>query len=257
MNPYHIIAIVLGGLFLLLLLILLGKAKIRIVCREKVRVVASVLGIPFTLVSDKEPQPQAPRDLARCLHPDKALRRELRKQRRESAKAWKKQLKDARKAEKKAAKKQKKKQLQQQSSQKAPTPNVKEKLEMVFSLLKQLYQHTSGKFRLHIRRMHISVATDNAADTAILYGVAVASASCILQWLQDHFIPIHRKEGSMQIQADYLSEKSHVDIDIVCSVRLYRAVGIGICMLMAYGKEKRLSYKKALRRTKAAKSNGK
>ena len=256
MNPFHIAAILLGGLVLLvLLLLLLGKAKIRIVCREKVRVVASVLGIRYTLVSDKEPKPHEPRDLSRCLNPDRALRRELRRQRRESAKAWKKQLRDQRKAEKKAAKKRKKKQLQKQSSQKKPTPNIKEKLEMIFSLLKQLYRHTNGKFRLYIRRMHIQVATDNAADTAVLYGVVVASASCILQWLQDHFIPIRRKEGSMQIRPDYLSEKSHADIDIVCSVRLYRVVGIALRMLIAYGKEKRLSHQKALRRAKASKSN--
>lgn len=254
MNPVLLTAIIFFGLILLLvLLLILGKAKIRIVCREKLRVVASVLGIRYTLISDKDPEAKKPRDLTRCLNPDRALRRELRRQRRESAKAWKKQLK----AQRKAAQKAEKKQLQKQNAKSVPAPNIKEKLEMIFALLKQLYRNTNGKFRLHIRRMHIRVASDNAADTAVLYGIIMASTSCILQWLQDHFIPILRKEGSMQIQADYLSEKPQVDIDMTCSIRLYRALGIVIRMMIAYGREKRLSYQKANRRTKKAMAKAK
>lgn len=247
MNPFLIIAAILGGLILLILLLLLiGKAKIRIVCKEKLRVVIYVFGIPFTLVSDKEPREKKTKDLSRCYNPDRALRRELRRQKKEAAKALKKQ----RKADRKAAQKAKKKQLKKQAQASKPTPNLQDKLEMVFSLLKQLYRHTNGKFRLHIRRMHLYVGTENAADTAILYGVILGSASCILQWLQNHFIPIRRKPGAMTVQPDYLSQKCYADIDIVCSVRLYRAVGIGTKMLMAYRKENQLANKKAKHRQK-------
>ena len=169
----------------------------------------------------------------------------------------KKQRKDARKAEKKAERKLRKKQLKQQNASQRPMPNLKDKLEMILALLKQLYRHTNGKFRLHIRRMHIYVGSDNAADTAVLYGVAMATTSCILQWLQDHFIPIRHKKGSVEIYPDYLSEKTNIDIDIVCSVRIYRALAIGIRMLFAYDKENRRSYQKALRRAKAARAKQK
>lgn len=248
MHPLLIVAAILGGLILLiLLLLLLGSAKLRIVCREKIRVVVYVLGIPITLVSDKEPKEKKPRDLTRCHNPDRVLRRELRRQKREAAKAEKKR----RKAERRTQKKAKKKQVQKQARASKPTPNLRDKLEMILSLLKQLYRHTNGKFRLHVRKMHLWVGSDNAADTAVLYGVILASASCILEWLQLHFIPIRRKPGAMTVQPDYLSEKCYADIDIICSVRLYRAAGIGIKMLLAYRKENQIAHQKAKRRHKA------
>ena len=55
----------------------------------------------------------------------------------------------------------------------------------------------------------------------------------------------------MTVQPDYLSQKCYADIDIICSVRLYRAIGIGTKMLMAYRKESRLANKKAKRRQKS------
>ena len=93
------LAIVLGLILLLLLLILLGRAKIRIICQGKIRVIASIYGIRFTLYSDR---PKKKRLVHRCDDPDKILARELRRQKR----ALKKKQK---KLEKKLKKKQTKK----------------------------------------------------------------------------------------------------------------------------------------------------
>lgn len=231
--------IALAVVALLVLVILFGTAKIRIVCREKLRIVASVCGIRFTLVSDKEPKKKEPRNLSECRNPEAVLRRELKRQQKEARRAERKRLK----AEKKAAKKAKKKALN--AEQHAATPNLKENLQMITALLKKLYSLTRGKIRIRVRRMHITVGAEDAAKTAILYGVAVQSASYILNLIEEKFNHIHRKDGEMSVEPDYLSGESHADIDIACSVKLHRIISIALGMLLSYNKEKNIAYRKA------------
>ena len=242
MNPLTLILWILGGILLLILLVILfGSARIRIVCREKVRVVLYVCGIPITLVSDKPKKKDLPKELKDCKNPEEILKREKRRLQKAEKKAAKKEEKKKQKAALKAQKKKKHQKQHQEGKkkQKDPSkPTLSENLSMIFALLKKLYQATNGKFRLRVRRLHILVGTDDAAKTAILYGATVQSVSYILQWLQTHFIPIRRSPGAMTIDADFVSGKTSADIDLFCSLKIRRAIVIAIRMLMAYLKEK-------------------
>lgn len=245
MHPLLIVLLALGGLLLLILLLLMfGHAKIRIRCKEKLRVTVHVCGIPYTLVSDKDPKERDARDLSRCYNPDAALRRELRRQKRLAKKAEKKRLR----AKAKAARRAEKKKNLAAKHVKKPTPNLKEKLDMILALLQKLYAQTQGKLTLKVKRMHLFVGTEDAAQTALLYAVILQSATFLLQWIQTHFMRIKRREGAMIIQPDYTSGKTHADIDIICSIRLIRAVKLGLSMLFAYQKEKSLANRRAKRR---------
>ena len=240
--------IVLGIVALLALLLIFGTAKIRIVCQEKLRVVASVCGIRFTLISDKEDPPKKEaKNLARCRNPDALLKKELRRQQKEAAKAERRR----KRAEKKAARKAKKKQLAAATGKAAPTPNLKENLDMILALLKKLYRETRGKIRIRFRKMHITVGTEDAAKTAILYGVIMQSAAYLLQFVESNFTHIERHDGDMTVEPDYLSTQCRADIDIICSVKLRRAIKIGIGMLFAYRNEKSKAEQKAARRLRA------
>lgn len=253
MNPLQLILAILGGLLgLILLLILFGSVKIRIVCKDKVRVVLYACGIPITLVSDKPKKKDLPQELKDCKNPDAILGREKKKYLKAQKKAAKKQEK---KKQKNAAKAQRKKQhKREKKKEKDPSkPTLSENLAMIFALLKRLYQVTNGKFRLRVYRLHILVGTDDAAKTAILYGATVQSVSYILQWLQTHFIPIRRDEGDMTIDADFVRCKTSADIDLCCSLKIRRAIVIGSKMLMAYLKEKQILDQKIKERLEEAK----
>ena len=235
----------------LLLLLLVGNAKLRITCNQKVTVVISVFGFSFRLFPRKQEQEEAAsRNLARCRNPERVLRKELRRQRREIAKACKKKQKAAKKAARKQAKKEQKKALA--STQ--PKPNLIDNLSMISALIQKLYEMTHGKLKVRVRKMHISVATGDAAKTAILYGAVLQSASYLLQLIQTHFIEIERKPGAMEIFADYLSDRSHVDIDLVFRIRLIRAARIAIGVLRAYDCEKDLALAKAKQREELKKA---
>ena len=237
--------IVLAIIAFLALLILFGSASIRIVCKEKLRVVASVCGIRFTLISDKEPKKKPPKDFERCRDPEKALRKELKRQRKLAEKAERKRLR----AEKKAAKR-KKQHETDQTGQKLPTPKLKENLEMILALLKKLYSLTAGRLHIRVRKMQIEVGSDDAASTAILYGVILQSASYVLNFIETCFNHIDRRDGEMQITPNYTSGHCSADIDIACSIKLRRAIKLAVGMLLSYNKEKAIARKKAAIRQK-------
>jgi len=249
MHPLLIVLLAIGGLILLLLLLLLfGSASVRLTCTtKKPRVVVSVLGIRFTVLSDRDPD-EATTDLSQCRNPKRVLARELRRQKKLAAKAEEKKRRAALKAAEKAKKKKEKKAL----AATRPSPNLKENLDMVLALLKKLYAVTRGKMKVRVKQLLVSVATGDAAKTAILYGSVVASVAAIIEFIERKFTRIHRRSGEMQVSADYLSSKSHVEIDIICSIRLYRAAFIGISMLLAWKRERNAALKKARVRTEKA-----
>lgn len=248
MHPLLIVLLCIGGLILLLLLLLLlGVAKVRITCTKKPRVVVSVLGIRYTVLSDKDPE-EAKTDLSRCRNPKRALKREERRQKRLAAKAEKKKRRAAEKAAEKARKKKQKKAL----AATRPSPNLKENLDMILALLKKLYEVTRGRMHVRVKRLLISVGTEDAAKTAVLYGATVASVASIIGFIDQKFTRIRRRSGEMQVRADYLSGKTHAEIDIICSIRLFRALVIGVTMLLAWKRERATALEKAATRAELA-----
>ena len=132
---------------------------------------------------------------------------------------------------------------------KGPSPNLKENLDVILALLKKLYERTHGKVKIRVRRMHILVGTDDAAKTAITYGVILQSASYILSFIEQKFTHIAYREGDISIAPDYVSGHMSADIDITASIKIRRAIRLGLAILLAYFKESRAAKQKALLRT--------
>ena len=115
-----------------------------------------------------------------------------------------------------------------------PKPSVSDRIGMVTALIKRLYRVSRGKMHVRIKRLYVAVATDDAAKTAILYGVAVQGVSYLTAWAEEHLVHLERDEEAVAVMPDYLSDKTRLDIDIVCSIHLSAALGIGIRMLISY-----------------------
>lgn len=244
-----ILGIVLGIILLLLLTVLFGRAKLHITCQGKLRVVASILGIRFTLYSDK-PKKKKQRLLHRCDDPDRVLARELRRQKRRLRKQERKLRRKLRRQVKKKTK---------QFKRGQPDPNIIENLQMIQELLKKLYKLTKGAVKIKVRRMHVYIGTEDAAKTAVTYGVVVQTAACLLEFIDTFFAKIRRKDGSMKIVPNYLSETTTSDIDISISIGLRKAISIGLGMYTSYKSERREALKKARARValKEARKNSK
>ncbi|MBR3893772.1 MAG: DUF2953 domain-containing protein [Clostridia bacterium] len=213
-----IIAVILS---LIVLLLLFGRVKIHILSREKVKIVISVLGIRIISFSN-EKKKQKTKSLSRCRHPDRVLKRELRKRRKAARAAMKKREKAKRKALKK-------RQKREQNNAPVTTPTLRENISTVFLLLKKILNLSRGKLALRVRRLRISVGSDDAAKTAILYGVISQSTAYLLEWAEHNFSKV-RCSDEIDIVPDYLSPRCHADIDLICSFGII----VGIRMLIAH-----------------------
>jgi hypothetical protein len=172
-------------------------------------------------------------------------------------KELKKQMKAAKKAEQKRLKALKKKQKKKAriASGKQVAPNLKENLDMILALLKRLYEVTRGRIGINFRKMHLRVASGDAAKTAILYGVIVQSVSYILNFVEEKFTHVKRSPGAMSVEPDYTATQSGAEIDLICKVKIRHAISIAVSMLMAYTKEHGRACRKAMLRQKENRKN--
>ncbi|MBQ3014464.1 MAG: hypothetical protein IJD75_04950 [Clostridia bacterium] len=234
------ILIILGVILVSAVLIFFfGNAKLRVISRDQIRVVASICGISFTIYPDKKDAPKKPRNLARCRNPEAVLRRELKRQQRAKEKAERKKEKAAKRAAKRA---EKKIGIPQKY---CPVPNLKENLEMILALLKKFYHKTRGKIRIKVNKLHIRVSADEAAHTAILYGVVAQLVYRIVAYVEDNYTAIERRDGDLSVDPDYTSSECSAEVDVVFSAKIWRAIFIFVDMVNAYDAEKKIAYRKA------------
>lgn len=244
MNGLLIALSIIGGILILLLLALFfGSVRVRLSFDGTVTVSVSVFGIRKRLFPRAAPN-KSLRDVADCRNPERLLRKEEKKRQKAAAKALKKERK----------RKKKKDGTAKPAQKPAPAPNLKENLDMVFALLKRAYALTKGKVGIEFRKMHLFVATKDAAQTAILYGIILQASSYLLQWVENHFHHIARKEGAVTVEPDFLSETPSAELDIRLSVRLFRAIGIGFGMFRAYLAERKRARHRAAKRMSGTKA---
>ena len=249
--------IILAILAFLLVVILFGTVKVRILYRDRIKLKVGLWCFAFTVISDKPKKEKEPAPLKSCKNPEKVLKKELKRQEKEKARAAKKAEKKAKKkkikAQKKLEKKRKRKLEKEREAEtgiKKVKPNVKENLEMILTLLKKLYAVTKGKFKIRLRRMYIAVGTGDAAKTAIQYGIIVQSASYLLNFLNEFLFPIKKHEGEVNVYPDYTASKTTVDVDITCSFKIRSLIAIGASMALTFLSARTRALKKAALREK-------
>ena len=160
--------------------------------------------------------------------------------------------KAAKKASKKAAKAKKEKHLFSPKKEKT----FAEKIIFVRAISAVLIRKTHKHLRMHAARLHVRVATGDAAKTAILYGVVCQSLSYLLA-LFDRVTKLKAVIPDVSVTADYLSEKPSADIRLVFSLRVWGALAIIFSAAIAFirTKIKRSHHKKQEKRV-AAKAAG-
>ena len=232
MHWWIIVLIVLGSLFLLLFFLLLfGRARIRITLKEKLGVSVRILFFRKRIF----PNPQEELlDPASCKHPEKLLEKEERRRRKKLEQAKKKRQKQPAKEEGAGAP--------------APKPNLVENLGMISSLIKKAYALTKGRIGIRFYRMHLSIGTGDAAETAICYGVAVQSVSLLLEWIDTHYNRIRRDPGAFRIEANFVDSATHADVDLELSVGLLSALRIGLSAWNVWKTEHEVRDRKAAAR---------
>ena len=133
-----------------------------------------------------------------------------------------------------------------------PSLDVKAKIGIVWDLLKALKNGIRGKLCIHVRAMQIRIATGDAAKTAITYGAVVQSASMLLEWIDQNFAEIRRKDGSMEIIPDYLGSKTSFEVDIECGMRISQLILLALDLFNTYKESNAKAMRKARNKQQTA-----
>ena len=197
----HLIALyIIGGILLFFAFIASLRAEVLIAYSDEFALTVRVLGIPIKILPKKN---NAKYEAA---EKEKALKKAKKK-------AEKKKKKDAAKAKKKADK---------AAGKVKPKKPLSETIDMIRDLVAVFVGRFAKHLRIRIARLHIGVATGDAASTAILYGAIAPSVACIAALLDSTSTLRHPARTDVDIHADYLSEKMQIDIEIGFSICVWQ-----------------------------------
>ena len=162
------------------------------------------------------------------------------------------QKKSAKKAEKKAKKLQKRKK-EHRESEAAAKLRLRDKITLVRALCAALTRRTHKHLRLHAARLHVRVATGDAATTAIAYGAVSQSIAYLLASL-DQVTRLKAVEPDVGVQADFLGERSSIEANVTFSIRVWGALATAVPVIFSYLNKKR-TLKGARRKKQQQKSS--
>ncbi len=97
--------------------------------------------------------------------------------------------------------------------------SLRDELRLVRALLQTVVRRRKKWLRLHAARLHIRVATGDAAATAVLYGAVCQSLSYLLALL-DGVARVKAREPDVSVIADFEGERPSADVKIVLSLRV-------------------------------------
>ncbi len=214
-----VVLIVLGVLILLIAGVLLLRATVTIKYRDEVTLTLRVLFFNLRLLPAKEKKPPRLRDYTPA-----RFRRMLKKKRR---KAEKKRLKAKKKAEKKAAKKAlKKSQKQMPGHQSSKKRDLLENIELVKALVEVFCKRFAKHLRVTVARLKITVASDEAAKTAYMYGAVSQSVAYLTEVLDRITNLRYTNDAELGVLVDFSETKPTADIDISVSMRVWQLLDV-------------------------------
>lgn len=213
--------------FFALILLLRASLMFSVDDDMNIKLKVAVLGIPVFALPGKEKKPKRYHRSVRAM------------KRHEEKKAAK------------AAKKQTKKQTKKQSSPEKKgffesfrdSRPLSELIPDIMGYVKLLLGRLSKHLRIKIARLHITVATDDAAKTAILYGTVSQSVACFLEFLRINANTHYGFKPDVLVAADFASVKSHVNIRLRFSIGVWQVLDIALRLGWKYLKEKKLKKK--------------
>lgn len=161
---------------------------------------------------------------------EKAAQKEEKKRRREEEQAQKGKKTKKSKKVKKAAKKE----------DVAPTHKRKKSVLRDIRFLARavgiLLRKFGRRLSVKLKRLHLTVASDDAAKTAYLFG-ALSQATAYLLTSLDAFSRLSYRNKNVKVEADFLSETLSADIEILFSIRVGSLLSLAFSAVWLFVKE--------------------
>jgi hypothetical protein len=209
----HLIALyIIGGILLFFAFIASLRAEVLIAYSDELALTVIILGIPIKILPKKKKKVKLS---------DYSRKKRAKYEEAQKEQALKKSKKKAEKKKKKAAAAEKKK-AEKAAGKVKPKKPIGDTINMIKDLVAVAVTRFAKHLRIRIAKLHIGVATGDAASTAILYGTIAPTVACIAAYLDSTSTLRHPARSDVDIHADYLSEKMVIDIEIGFSICVWQ-----------------------------------
>ena len=130
-------------------------------------------------------------------------------------------------------------------------------IERITRLLQRIVDRLPGTLTLRARRIVVTVSTDDAAKTALLYGAISAAMSGLIEFVDRSVARVKcRGRDEVTVKADFVGGKTKADVDLILSARVIGALRILFVFLTSgNGKNKGKHKKKTQPKNGGAKTN--
>lgn len=105
-------------------------------------------------------------------------------------------------------------------------PDIVYILKFILNLLRTFAQHYAKKFKVRILRFNISVATGDAASTAILYGTASQATSYLIEFLDNNTALTIPRTAKINVVSDFCGDETQIDVKIEVFIHLRRVLSL-------------------------------
>ena len=130
--------------------------------------------------------------------------------------------------------------LQKKEKEKTEETSLRQKIRTVrlfLHILRELYRPVISAVRIRVYRLYAKVATEDAAKTAILYGVAAQGVAYLLELLEDH-TKTKIDDRYVGVYADFCDTETAFDVKIRFSASPLRLLLVGAKALLLLFKTK-------------------
>ena len=192
--------IVILSIALLIALLLSTKVLLHIRYEESLTVYLRVLFVKIRLYPSEKEKKRYPHSMSK-----------------RKAQRIKDSLKKKQKGEPKKKKKRKSKEKEKEPKE---APDLISILSIITSFVKSFLRLFAGSVRIRSSRLHIVVAAEDAADTAIAYGALTQAVNLLFPMLDGIKTFKHLPRGKeLSVRADFLSDTPKIDADVELYIR--------------------------------------
>ena len=193
----------------ILALLLLTKVTLRIRYKESLCIDLKILFIKLRIYPSKKKP--------------KRYRHSMSKRK---AKKIRDSLKKKPKKERKIFKKKKKDEEKDKEEKKLDKNDILSIISIIINFVKNFIRLFSKSIRLKASRIHLTVATDNAASTALTYAAVTESINVLFPLLDGIKAVKRLPHGKyLSFNVDFIAEEPTIDIEIELYIRVIRALG--------------------------------
>lgn len=113
-------------------------------------------------------------------------------------------------------------------------PSITEAIPTIADIVKYLMKKFFGHLRIDVTEIKITVGTDDAAKTAIMFGIVNQAAAALFDLLSTITNVKKNKKNEIAVYADFTSDKTVININLGFSLRVWHLFSIALGTLFKY-----------------------